>query len=189
MPVFDFLSSTIAMITTIRTAVNVDHFVARTHASLVLNKNPDWRRIFGPVNPRMRDQELILRFLALNYAGDRFGAPMKEFLNSFMGRHRNMDRLFPSQLTKRFGGTVHVIFSALGEDAFRVRRSIVAAVFDSVMIGVARRLRKDGPILKEAQVRTASNRLLENEKFQDAITTHTADKKNDFVLQRRLSLM
>src|SRR5262249_49135718 len=53
-----------------------------------LNENSAWRAVFGPVNLRMRDQELILRFLAMFYEHDRYFWPLKTFLNTFMGKNR-----------------------------------------------------------------------------------------------------
>ncbi len=55
-----------------------------------LNKNEKWRALFGPVNKRMRDQELILRFFALSSPTETYARPMKTFLNSFMNKNRDM---------------------------------------------------------------------------------------------------
>src|SRR5271165_5669585 len=55
-----------------------------------LNLYPSWRQIYGPEDPRMRDQELILRFLALLNEGDNYQKPMVNFLNSYMGKNKHL---------------------------------------------------------------------------------------------------
>ena len=58
----------------------------------ILADNAHWRSVYGPPSPRMKDQELILRFLALFVDEHRYGSEnertMKDFLTSFMARHR-----------------------------------------------------------------------------------------------------
>ena len=55
-----------------------------------LNKYSQWRMIYGVEDVRMRDQELILRFFALLYQGDKYQAPMVTFLNKYMGMTRDL---------------------------------------------------------------------------------------------------
>ena len=49
-----------------------------------LNKNAAWHSVYGRVDKRMRDQELILRFLAFYFNAENYERPLKEFLNSYM---------------------------------------------------------------------------------------------------------
>ena len=49
----------------------------------VLNGNADWRAIFGQESNRLKDQEFVLRFLALYFYGDQYKRPMGEFLTLF----------------------------------------------------------------------------------------------------------
>lgn len=42
-----------------------------------LNTNEKWREIFGPIHKRSKDQELILRFLALSKNRNGYEMPMK----------------------------------------------------------------------------------------------------------------
>lgn len=57
----------------------------------ILADNAHWRTVYGPPSARMKDQELILRFLALYVDESRYGSEnertMKDFLTSFMARH------------------------------------------------------------------------------------------------------
>src|ERR1700674_1909641 len=50
-----------------------------------LNDHPSWRGLFGKKHKRLKDQELILRFLALYDSADKYERPMGEFLNKFAG--------------------------------------------------------------------------------------------------------
>src|SRR5215472_2399306 len=53
-----------------------------------LNDNPTWRLVFGDKrNARLKDHELILRFLAMHTRGEAYHAPMRDFLNEFCTDH------------------------------------------------------------------------------------------------------
>lgn len=110
-----------------------------------LNGHHDWRAIYGNVSKKMRDQELILRFLALYLLGNQYRKPMTEFLNVYMARNRNLTLNSEDDITHLFDRTIEVAFRCLGSTAFKPQRVLNAAVFDAVMVGLARRLEK-GPI-------------------------------------------
>jgi hypothetical protein len=142
-----------------------------------LNKNQSWREVYGPVSSRMRDQELILRFLALYFDMSRYERPMKEFLNSYMGRNRHL-RIHPAnRLTDAFANTIGVVENSLGKAAFKPKRALNAAVFDAVMVGIARRLEKDAIHDPEALRRTYRT-LVDNEDFVKASSKATADEES-----------
>ncbi|MEJ7608997.1 MAG: DUF262 domain-containing protein, partial [Bryobacteraceae bacterium] len=71
----------------IRTAI---HHGAFSELLSELNQLEPWRAISGPINKLMRDQELILRFLALFFDTANYSRPMKGFLNTFMGHHKDL---------------------------------------------------------------------------------------------------
>lgn len=144
-----------------------------------LNANKIWREIFGKVSKRMRDQELILRFFALYYKGQQYSRPMKLFLNKYMGYNRKLDKQSKDELAKTFLNTIETAFKFIGSDVFRLERSINAALFDAVCVGIAFRLQK-GPISDGEQFRRAYYGLLQNEAFRKVITESTADEKNVF---------
>ncbi|HKI83303.1 MAG TPA: DUF262 domain-containing protein, partial [Candidatus Krumholzibacteria bacterium] len=100
-----------------------------------LNKNDAWRAIYGPIHKRMRDQELILRFLALYHRAEKYSPPMKEFLNRYMGDNRWVQAAQAQELRALFESTISAIHAAVGDDAFRPVRAFNAAVFDAVMVG------------------------------------------------------
>lgn len=142
-----------------------------------LNKLPAWRAIYGPPNRLMRDQELILRFLALYFAPDKYRRPMKGFLNSFMAEHRNAPREFLLDSQGMFTDTIEFIFQVIGKRAFKLSRVLNAALFDSIMVGTARRLRR-GTINDRDQYSLRYDRLIGNQKFREVSERATADEEN-----------
>jgi hypothetical protein len=124
----------------------------------------------------MRDQELILRALAFYYEADNYRSPLVSFLNGFMGRHRNIDKDQADDMTRVFSNSIHVIYETIGTSAFRPSRALNAAVFDSVMVGLARRL-DCGPIADPAAFKIAYNALMANQVFLDACGRGTAGEE------------
>jgi uncharacterized protein with ParB-like and HNH nuclease domain len=142
-----------------------------------LNNNPDWRALFGPTHKRMRDQELILRFIAFQFAHSEYSKPMKAFLNKFMGRNRDLSKFSESEITYLFENTVKVIHEAIGSKAFKPKRAVNAAVLDSVMVGIASRLQK-ASIHDYAMVYDAYETLLKDNVYSLVTATGTADEEN-----------
>lgn len=141
------------------------------------NDFPPWRNIFGRKNKRLKDQELILRFLALHSDGANYSRPMSEFLNRFVMRNRNPSAAVLGQFEKAFKDTISAIGDAVGERAFRLQYAINAALFDSVMVAVARRLQA-GAIENRQALRDAYQTLLANEAFRNAISGSTSDERS-----------
>jgi hypothetical protein len=142
-----------------------------------LNTIQAWRDIYGPPNKLMRDQELILRFLALYFSGYGYSRPMKGFLNAFMGRNKHLKAISAESMRSVFVPTIETIHAAIGKRAFRLARVLNAAVFDAVMIGVARRL-VSGPITDLLQLKDSYARLLEDRSFLYVAERATADEES-----------
>ncbi len=142
-----------------------------------LNDVPSWRKLFGKSSTRMRDRELILRFLALFHDSDHYQRPMKEFLNGFAKKHRQLSPAQATAFRQTFVGTVDGVLDALGEAAFRPSRVVNAAVADSVCVGMARRLAR-GPISDKLLLAERFKQLLNTVGFLDAITTSTTNEEN-----------
>ena len=102
------------------------------------NREPIWRDIFGTMEPdrRMRDIELIVRFLALHEKSDSYAKPMKKFLNDYMGIHRKESNLAKYQ--EAFLISAQRVVECLGGRPFHVRRGINVAVFDATMVAFAK---------------------------------------------------
>jgi hypothetical protein len=149
-----------------------------------LNEEPAWRAVYGPINKLMRDQELILRFLALFYDAEKYSRPMKGFLNDFMGRNKDLKLISGEKLHSAFVPTIEVIHNGIGKRAFRLARVLNAAVFDAVMIGIARRLRR-GPISDLDTLKERYRNLLESSAFLAVAERATADEDS---VSKRLAL-
>lgn len=136
-----------------------------------LNKNRQWREIYGSENRLMRDQELILRFFAFYYNGKNYETPMKEFLNKFMARNRDLSKYSGDSLRALFTESIAIIYQAVGKRSFRPSRAINIAVFDAVMVGITRRL-QTGTSPSLEGLRSRYSQLLANQEFLD-ITQHS----------------
>ena len=148
-----------------------------------LNTNPTWRRLFGKESERLKDRELILRFFALYYDPD-YIRPMEEFVNRFCRKYRNGPAKFLTKAEELFDSTIAVIDKGLGVSAFRPTRSMNAAAFDSIAVGIARRLEK-GPISNFTQLKQAHEKLVQNDVYVLATSRATADETS---VSNRLTL-
>jgi uncharacterized protein with ParB-like and HNH nuclease domain len=174
--IFDRLNSTGRRLTPqeIRTAID--------HGTLIdliktLNEYENWRKIYGKKNTRLKDQELILRFLALYFDESNYERPMNEFLNKFSSKHKQADEQFLDESHRLFTNTIDVIWHSIGKQAFRPISTINAATFDSVMVGLARRISK-GPVEDYAKVKIAYDELLADPEYIRLISQSTSDESN-----------
>lgn len=132
----------------------------------------------------MRDSELILRFLALYYNREKYERPMNEFLNKFMKNQKAISEEKATELKDLFVETVETIHGSIGATAFRPKKALNAAVFDSVMIGVANRV-SNGPILDSSEITNAYNKLILDPDFIQSTETSTASEES---VKRRINL-
>ena len=149
-----------------------------------LNEVPAWRKIFGRESSRLKDHELILRFLALYYSDTSYFKPMGEFLTVFAKRRRSAEPKFSAESLDIFSRTISAVFAAQGPQAFRPERALNAAVFDAVMVGVARRLSKDNQINSE-RLKEEYMKLLAADEFKAVTSSATSDKES---VNRRIEL-
>ena len=166
----------------IRTAI---YFGPFTDLLATLNKNTDWRAVYGPPSNRMRDQELILRFLALAHNWNNYKRPMKTFLNDFMSKNRTLNPQKSAEFTKEFSETISLMYRALGQEAFRPKSSLNAAVFDASMFGLLTRIRQQQEMPSSEQVNSSYKTLIALPGWDDATSKSTAD---DDTLRVRLLL-
>ena len=78
-------------------------------------------------------------------------------------------------MVRTFIDTVTVLENAVGARAFRPVRAVNAAVVDSMMTGVARRIEK-GTISNPSQVAERYNALIENPSYRRAVESGTSQK-------------
>jgi len=142
-----------------------------------LNGNPAWRRLIGHRVKRLKDMEMILRFFAFYYYSATYRSPMKDFLNRYMSTNRNLTRQSEAELTNVFEKTTETIVEHIGDRAFRPARPVNAAVIDSLMTGVARRLAA-GPLKRGDQLAEQYDVLLANQDYRKAVETGTSQEQN-----------
>ncbi len=142
-----------------------------------LNENASWRAVYGNPSPRMRDQELILRFLAFYFAADKYERPMKEFLNNFMIANRDLKKVSTSQMTHAFNPTIDYIVKVLGYKAFKPNNVLNAATFEAVMVATAKRLSKSF-IGSDNEFKACYEILVDDPYFTVATRTGTSDPES-----------
>lgn len=142
-----------------------------------LNANPEWRSVYGPKSRRLKDVELILRFMAFFEKGGEYKSPMKHFLNDYMKEKRNFSDKQLEGLGNTFVTMINFVAKELGPRPFRPDRSLNTAVFDSVATALAQRL-SNGVAIEPKDVVTAYKALLQNERFKEGYIRSTADAEN-----------
>jgi len=101
-----------------------------------LNDNIDWREIFGKKHSRLKDMELILRFIALreNYANYR--SPMPKFLDDFMEENRDINHEKIEIIKTSFQKVIRLANTVIGKEKFRSGNNLIVSRFDAIMAGL-----------------------------------------------------
>lgn len=149
-----------------------------------LNETQAWRAAFGSPSKTLKDHELILRFIALMYSPEPYVSPMKDFLTAYAQRNHDLRHESEDQIAKAFTESIEAITSAVGKKPFRLSSGLNAAVFDSVMVGIASKL-KDGVPVDSAKIAEAYEALLNNDDYKRAVSKATA---RDDQVKSRISL-
>lgn len=132
---------------------------------------------------RLKDQELILRFFALLYC-EKYTNPLKTFLSNFMDENKNLDKLDAEDLKNTFKNNIEIIFEIIGKDAFRTTGRPNAAVYDAVMVALAKRQKK-GDIKDKENFKKQYDALLTNKEFLELCESGTAAPNN---VEKRMKL-
>lgn len=138
-----------------------------------LNENGFWREIFGSIHRRSKDQELILRFLALTNSRDTYEKPMKSFLNGFMSANRYLGDSVAADLSRQFLDTIDRAYVALGNRAFRPQRAMNVAVYDAMMVSIM-----ECPGAGPKAIKTAYENLILDDGFMKMSSDATSDESN-----------
>jgi len=163
----------------IRVALYAGPFIAELER---INNTEAWRQLYGRKNPRLRDQELILRVLALYATAESYSRPLKSFLNQFAADNRETQSQALTQSAEGFARAAELLLQGPGPRALRKASSQVnAAKAEAIFVGLMRRL-DEGEISSE-QVTTACHELESDRDFDVATTRSTAD---ELVLQSRI---
>ena len=100
-----------------------------------LNEHVAWRKLFGEPHLRLRDMELILRFIALREDIANYRSPMSKFLDNFMEENREMSKERTVTIGNAFKNAADFVMKTLGRDGLRSVKTIRVLRFDAVMIG------------------------------------------------------
>ena len=144
-----------------------------------INEFEEWRRILGKKDPdpRKKDVELILRFLAMRRP-EAYKNPMKDFLSKYMQKNQNPPKEALRKNRAVFERTCRAVITNLGERPFHVRAGLNAAVFDSVMTAFSNHL-EDIP----NDIHARYNELVRDVDFEKNTRSSTT---NVDIVQRRL---
>jgi hypothetical protein len=142
-----------------------------------LNSMDDWRAMYGVKSKRLRDQELVLRVIALYSSSATYARPLKSFLNKFAGDHRDLKRLRTELISSRFTQAVKMLNASVGPSALRHKGGQVnAALAEATLVGLMRRL-DSGALPTEVQVKNAVTSLATDAEFAHTISRATADEE------------
>jgi uncharacterized protein with ParB-like and HNH nuclease domain len=144
-----------------------------------LNKYPVWKQLIDKKieDPRLKDIELILRFIALQNNYNKYEKPLKEFLSKFMRDHKKGDDKFLIPTKLIFEKTCDAISANLKPKPFNFTKSINPALFDSIMVAFSKHL-DDIP----SDIKERYTILINTQQFKDDCRDATTDVN---VLKRR----
>lgn len=149
-----------------------------------LSESSEWRELYGRAARHLRDQELILRIIALNVTPGTYKRPLKKYLNDVMAAHRDLESLDTSNLEKRFKAAANLLAKGVGPAVIRPFGGAVnAALTEALFVGLMRRLEVDTPT--HSEVSTAAKSLLANPDMVASFTRATADEES---VRKRLAL-
>jgi len=105
-----------------------------------LNDYNPWREILNKKLPdrRAKDVELILRILSLYDDWEHYDKPMRDFMNRWMKKKRNLSKEEQDKFKKVFYKVIDAVSDRLGSKAFRPVRSVSLPVVDSVFVALAK---------------------------------------------------
>jgi hypothetical protein len=153
-----------------------------------LNNNHNWRILFGKddVDPRMRDMEFILRFLALDTDfiknNKSSNISLKKYLNEFMGSANSQNALLVNERRDKFNFTMQFIAENIGENAFynitggdetKIRKRFYPTIFDALCPAVAIAYRYFGDAIPTDNLELKRLALLKDEEFKKFISEGT----------------
>jgi len=154
-----------------------------------LNLHGAWREIIGLTQPdkRLKDVELILRYLALEEEGEYYVKPMKGFLDNFLKRKKREATQTEMNIAReRFKRTTTFVCENLGPKPFHLRGRLNYAVMDSTMVFATR--------AAEMAIAGFSGRyamLKDNPEYIECVTKNTSDEntvRQRFDIARRTLL-
>ena len=141
-----------------------------------LNVDPNWRGLYGPKNQRIRDQELIVRIIALFLEQATYSRPQKTFLNNFVSENRDGPSQRILEAGQLFARASRIIVEGPGPEAIRrASRQVNNSQSDAVYVGIMSRLERGE--LSPQDCSSIVDDLRRNPDFQAFIAGPTADEE------------
>jgi hypothetical protein len=137
----------------------------------------EWRALYGTRSPRLRDQELVLRVIALYVSPGTYKRPLKQYLNTFVGENRDCSKLSTDSLSRVFKAACTAL-GRLGPTVFRYQSNQVNAALAEAMVVATMRAVDAGTTPTEDKLQTAYQALLTDEVFRQAVSRATADEES-----------
>jgi hypothetical protein len=150
-----------------------------------LNRYPSWRALYGAQSARLRDQELVLRIIALFLNSNNYKRPLKKFLNDFAANNR--DALSPGldQARHLFEDATDKVLASAGRESIRFRGVQVTAALAEVLIaGLMFRLSTRSATPTQNAIQVAIKSIKEDNELVASFTRSTADEEQ---LMKRLN--
>ena len=108
---------------------------------------------------------------------EKYKKPMKDFLNKYMAYNRHLKYQNQDELRNIFLNSIMTVLESIGKMAFKPNISLNAAVFDSIMVGVAKRI-ASGSIENIAKFQVFYKNLMSCENYRMSWETATTDVEN-----------
>lgn len=138
------------------------------------NEQDAWRELFGKPHSRLKDMELILRFIALREAGAEYTSPMPKFLDDFMENNRDPEQEKLDEIESAFVRVAEVIQNAIGAEGLRSGSTLTVSRLDAVMAGCDAYLQStDAPNSEDFKARLKT--LEQDKKYQWSIEEFVND--------------
>jgi len=151
-----------------------------------MNQDRNWRSLFGGEAHRdLKDQELILRYLALKSVASQiayddddtaYKSPLSTFMTNYLdGLDSSLTEHDRETEKTEFGRACALLVDAVGVDALRRNRTINAARSDSILVGLTLAL-KENPDLQADEVRDAYRSLDSNAEYRQNTEKSTSHR-------------
>jgi hypothetical protein len=143
-------------------------------------KHQEFRKALGRErDPRMRDEEMVLRFFALHDDLSGYKPPLSQYLNEYMRINRRSKA--KQAAVKVFIDSMRTVHNVLGTTGFRMLRdgdvtqNVNRALFDAVSLSFAFANRKE-VVARKKEVVSAHRQLLVDDEFAPLVGRATADR-------------
>jgi hypothetical protein len=151
-----------------------------------LASGSEWRELYGPAPAHLRDQELIMRIVALDVDPSTYKRPLKKFLNDFCAVHRDNQGFNAVDVERRFQRAATILIATQGQESLRPSGNAVNAAWsEAIFVGLMNHLRSPSASTAVRSMRKALSDLKQNSEMIAAITRATSDDES---VKRRLSL-